>query len=579
MKMSENNDHNSANSLSIAGGLILPRLKVLSIEHIYVNSGTDFPPIIEGLAEATFKGIPFSEPILVPHEHVAMGMAYGNYKVSRSPQAVILHTNVGLANATTGIINAACENVPIIVMSGRTPVTETGRFGSRTVPIGWGQEMFDQASLIREACKWEYEVRFPEQLMELLDRAYAMANSTPKGPVYLSLPREVISMKVDNQKLFSKLGFATFESTPDVDKIELLCDWLEQSSFPLLITQRDCDDESSFGKLNALIEKYGMATCTWWATGLTVSTENPCHIGSNPQPYLENADLILVLNSPAPWQPSIHKISNKAKIVNLGPDPLFSRFPIRNFGSDLTISGDVSAIITELSTQLEKRNKIPADKVQKRKNTFNGQDKKKSDRAKAIENSIKFGVITKQAVSSVLGQILQDLDSTVFSELGADLDLLGRTSHGSWFQEPYSGGLGWSFPSALGAKIANPEKLIIAIMGDGSYLFANPTVCHQVTEALRLPILVVVLNNREWGAVKHSVLNMFPDGFASRMNNVPLTSLEPSPDFCKVAAASNAWSQRVDVFSELKDVLLKGIEVTMNEQRAALIEVLVESTQ
>ncbi|MYJ87505.1 MAG: acetolactate synthase, partial [Rhodobacteraceae bacterium] len=105
--MSENNDHNSANSLSIAGGLILPRLKVLSIEHIYVNSGTDFPPIIEGLAEATFKGIPFSEPILVPHEHVAMGMAYGNYKVSRSPQAVILHTNVGLANATTGIINAA----------------------------------------------------------------------------------------------------------------------------------------------------------------------------------------------------------------------------------------------------------------------------------------------------------------------------------------------------------------------------------------------------------------------------------------------------------------------------------------
>lgn len=557
----------------LAGGLIFPRLKHLGVDQVYVNSGTDFPPIIEGLAEALFKGIPCSKPILVPHEHLAMGMAYGNYKISRKTQAAIFHTNVGLANAVTGIINAACENIPLIVMSGRTPVTEKGRFGSRTVPIGWGQEMFDQESLIRESCKWEYEVRFPEQVLELLDRAYAIANSTPKGPVYLSLPREVISMKTEASTLFDKPRFAPFQTSPGIEGINTLCEWIEDASLPLLISQRDCDDQQSFKILNNLIDKFGIPACTWWATGLSLSTENLCHIGSDPQPYLEQSDLIILLNSPAPWWPDKHKVSKSAKIANLGPDPIFSRFPIRNFRSDLSIAGEVATIINKLSEQLNLRDNISAESVRKRQMTIANIKNKATERDRVINEARKSGKITKSAVSSVLGKIIHKMDSTVFSELGADLDLLGRQKYGSWFQEPYSGGLGWSFPSALGAKMASSNKLIIAIMGDGSYLFANPTVCHQVAESLQLPILIIVLNNREYRAVKNSVLGMFPKGYASRMNQVPLTSLEPSPDFRKVASASNAWARRVDVFSELKDTLLEGIRITTKEKRTALVEV------
>src|SRR3546814_16234890 len=68
-----------------------------------------------------------------------------------------------LANGVIGTINAACEHIPLLLMSGRTPATEQGRFGARTVPIAWGQEMRDQAAMIRECCKWDYELRFPEQ--------------------------------------------------------------------------------------------------------------------------------------------------------------------------------------------------------------------------------------------------------------------------------------------------------------------------------------------------------------------------------------------------------------------------------
>ncbi len=136
-----------------AGGAIFPRLKALGVDYVFANSGTDFPPIIEGLAEAAATGQDLPQAIVIPHEHAAMGMAHGFYLMTGRAQAVMLHTNVGLANGAIGAINAACEHVPMLLMSGRTPVTEGGRFGARTVPIGWGQEMRDQTALVREACE------------------------------------------------------------------------------------------------------------------------------------------------------------------------------------------------------------------------------------------------------------------------------------------------------------------------------------------------------------------------------------------------------------------------------------------
>ena len=166
-----------------AGGALLARLKTIGVDYIFANSGTDFPPIIEGLAEAAAKSVPLPQALVMPHEGAAMGMAHGYYLATGRSQVVMAHTNVGLANCAIGAINAAVENIPVLLFSGRTPVTEQGRFGARTVPIGWGQEMRDQTALVREASKWDYELRFPEQVGELADRAYAIANSTPKGPV------------------------------------------------------------------------------------------------------------------------------------------------------------------------------------------------------------------------------------------------------------------------------------------------------------------------------------------------------------------------------------------------------------
>ena len=161
----------------------------------------------------------------------------------------------------------------------------------------------------------------------------------------------------------------------------------------------------------------------------------------------------------------------------------------------------------------------------------------------------------------------------MFHELGCPLAHLDLAEHKSYFQEPHSGGLGWGLPAALGGQLADPDRLIFATMGDGSYMFANPTACHQVAEAQGLPVIVMVLNNGEWGAVRHSVLGLYPEGEAAQANFVPLTSLRPSPDFTKTAEASRAWTATVTQGADLPAVLDEAIRVATVERRQVLLNI------
>jgi acetolactate synthase-1/2/3 large subunit len=125
----------------------------------------------------------------------------------------------------------------------------------------------------------------------------------------------------------------------------------------------------------------------------------------------------------------------------------------------------------------------------------------------------------------------------------------------------------------MGMQLADPKRLVVATMGDGSYIFANPAACHQIAEALRLPVLLIVLNNREWGAVRQSVLGLYPDGHAARSNAMPLTSLSPTPDFVQIAKASRAWARRVEDGADLPQALRAAIRHVTAKRSHALIEV------
>ncbi|MBT7955805.1 MAG: hypothetical protein HN731_11470, partial [Rhodospirillaceae bacterium] len=156
------------------------------IDYFFANAGTDFTPLIEAFAKADTLGLPVPTPIAVPHENVAMALAMGYTMISGKPQVVMVHTNVGTANALCQILNTNRLNLPVIVAAGRTPFTEEGVAGGRSIDIHWTQEMFDQAGMVREAVKWDYELREAGQLEAVVDRAFNITNAEPQGPVYLT---------------------------------------------------------------------------------------------------------------------------------------------------------------------------------------------------------------------------------------------------------------------------------------------------------------------------------------------------------------------------------------------------------
>jgi acetolactate synthase-1/2/3 large subunit len=125
----------------------------------------------------------------------------------------------------------------------------------------------------------------------------------------------------------------------------------------------------------------------------------------------------------------------------------------------------------------------------------------------------------------------------------------------------------------MGLKLADPERLVVATMGDGSYVFANPVACHQLAEAAGIPVLTVVLNNAGYGAVRHSVTDLYPAGYAAKHDELPLTSLAPSPDFAMVAAASRAHTETVDDGADLPGALDRAIRAVVDDRRQALIDV------
>ncbi len=557
-----------------AGAALLSRMATLGVDYIFANSGTDFPPIIEGLSEAEAGGVPLPRTVTVPFESAAVAMAHGYTLATGRPQAVLVHTNVGLANSAMGAINAACDNIPMLLMSGRTPTLEKGRLGARTVPIGWGQEMLDQSSLIREACKWDYELRFPEQIFDVVDRAHGIATSTPKGPVYVSLPREVLSEAIAAKGAARRPQMAGVQIEAAAARMAQVAEALAKAAHPVIFAQHGAGSRDAFDALSRLAARWGIPVCQYWAVELAVPTTHPMAAGPDPRALLERADVILCLDALAPWSPDQAEPLEEALVIQIGPRPLQDRSGVRNFRCDLGVTSEVAPAILALEAALEPLWDAQAQRATQRAAACAegnaAEQRKRYDAASATRDG---AALTKSWVSHALSLKLADRDAAVFSELGCQLPFMELERHQSWFDGPHAGGLGWGFPAAMGFAMAQPDKTVIATMGDGSYVFANPVACHQIAEALGLSLIVLVLNNAEWGAVRSSVMQIYPDGHAARANAVPLTDLSPSPDFVKVAQASRAWARHVGDADGFEAALAEALAHVDAKRGLALIEV------
>ena len=114
---------------------------------------------------------------------------------------------------------------------------------------------------------------------------------------------------------------------------------------------------------------------------------------------------------------------------------------------------------------------------------------------------------------------------------------------------------------------------MICALGDGAYMFGNPTPGHFVSESMGLPVLFVVFNNARWAAVQRATLGMYPQGYAAKTARPPLATLEPSPRFEKIVEASGGHGERVDAPADVIPALERALRVVREEKRQALVNV------
>ncbi len=550
----------------------LTLIKARGVDWLFANAGTDFAPIIEALARGATAGLAMPEPLAAPHETVAVGMAHGYYLATGRPQAVMVHVNVGMANALMGLLNAARDGVPILFTSGRTPVTEAGRLGSRDLPIHWGQEMYDQGGMLREYVKWDYELRFGDQLERIVDRALAIAMSPPQGPVYLSLPREALAAPMtDFQYSATPRLRASADPAPAPEAIAEAAAILAGAERPLIICGRGDGSERSFAALTDFASRFAIPVVEFWPSRLSLSTEHPLHVGFDVGPWLPEADAVLVLDAMVPWLPQRHALPPDCPVIQVGPDPLFSNLPMRSFPATVAIAADITATLEALEAALEPAASSPA--IEARRLRIEAHNRERRAALAAAAEAGRAEPMTQAWISHCLDQAKDD-DAMVFNELGCDPAQLNFTRPGCYFSHSLAGGLGWGLPAALGAKLACPDRLVVAAVGDGSYMFANPVACHQLAEAQGLPVLTLVFNNGVWNAVKKSTAAVYPDGHAVRSNRMPLSSLEPSPRFEMVAQASGGYGERVERAADLPAALERALHAVRTERRQALLNVI-----
>ena len=159
-------------------------------------------------------------------------------------------------------------------------------------------------------------------------------------------------------------------------------------------------------------------------------------------------------------------------------------------------------------------------------------------------------------------------------EMGPPMTHLNLVNPGTYFSTSPVSGLGWGMNAALGAKLAAPDRLVVSVVGDGSYYFSNPTASHYCARAYGLPVLTIVFNNSSWGAVRRATRAMYPGVAATRMNQMPLTALEPMVAFERVIEACGGHGERIEEAAALPEALARAVHAVSVESRPALLNVI-----
>ena len=558
---------------------LLQGLVDLGIEYLFCNLGTDHAPLIEEMAHWREQGRAFPKLILCPHENTAVHIAGGYAVATGRGQAVLVHVDAGTANAAMGLHNLCRTRIPVLLIAGRAPMTTFDDVtGGRDTYVHFIQEPFDQASVVRPYVKWEYNLAWPSMAHEVVSRAGAIMQSDPTGPVYLTLPREVLAAPVDAASVGAyghQNHLPVRAQGADPSAVRAIAEQLMRSDNPMLVTAYAGRNREAPALIEKLAVLCGMRVCEFNTIYMNIRRDSPYFAGYNPAAFTEQADFGLMVDVDVPWIPKTTRVNPNAYWAQLDVDAIKRDIPMWGFPLNARIEGDSVRLIKQLieiiesSATPEFKSKAAARSLALK--TAHAQNRQKAAslaQAKGVVNAI-----NPHYLCAVMGQKI-DLHDVVLNEAirntMAVFEQIPREVPGS-LMGLSGGGLGFSAGTALGIKLAQADNRVIHFVGDGSFYFSNPSSVYSVANQYGLPILTVLLDNGGWSAVKESTLRMYPQGEAKSTNQFA-SDLGYATDFAAIAEAAGAHGERL-TDPEQVEAAIERCLAALDAGRSALLHV------
>jgi len=556
--------------------LIVAAFSAGGIDHLFFTSGSEIGFYQEAVAKAKAKG--HNNPIrliTVPLEHVSLNAALGYAAVSGKPAVTAAHVDCGTQHYGGAVHTAWRSGLPVIITAGFPPTAYAGSMkGSRDEGAHlWMQETFDQQGIVRNYTKWDHKLAWQDNPGTVVSRAIQVAKSEPCGPVYITFPKELTFLAVKNARFPSadQLGIPRAVA-PDAEAVREIAERLVRAKNPFVVVGASGRNPATVAPLVELCEMLGIAVVDAAQRGYM------CFPFTHPlfqaQPALAGADVVLILENEVPWVPGRNSPPADAYIAAIGHDPIKMRIPSYEFTADVRVAADPLLTIRALTAAA--------------KGLLKAADKSRiADRSKALAEATKKRVAAseKEAMSHAkdtpidplwvsynLSKLVDDncivLDETLATPRVREF--MPCTKPGSYFSNPGSSG-GWSPGAALGAKLAAPDRDVIAVAGDGFYMFGTPSPALWAANHHKAPFMQVVYTNRSYSTGTTNLARNYEGGYAVKSGLVG-GYFDPPIDFAKEAEACGAYGETVRDPAEVLPALKRGLKEIRNG-RCAVISV------
>ncbi|MFD6280008.1 thiamine pyrophosphate-dependent enzyme [Streptomyces sp. NPDC060209] len=564
----------SSNTSGVDGGdAVVSAFNAVGADYIFCSSGSEWAPVWESLARRHRDGDPAPAYLDLTHETVAVGMATGYGLITRRPQGVLLHAAPGLLQGSMAIHGALLAGVPMVVASsesstyGDGPGQDPGGQWYRNLSIVGGPH-----GVAQPFTKWSTEAASVHTLPTMITRAAELSWRAPAGPAYLNVPLEILLEDWDGREAKPIVAPGSTHSSPD--EVDPVAGMIREAKNPVIVTETVGREGGGFEALVAFAEAWNIpvvepdsAVCG------NFPRDHPLHAGSDIGPWMDEADLILLVNCRVPFYPPSRRPS-KATIVVIDEVPQRPHVVYQVLFADRYLEGNVANTLRQLAKRAKD---LDGAAVALRRAA---QDERYAAEQAAIAGAEAEAEqaegIDPVLVAATLRTLLDGKDPIVVDETITHSRVVKRhlktSDPDSYFY--VQGGLGQGMAVALGAKLAAQGRPVVFTVGDGALTY-NPVIpSYDASNAYGLPLLIVVFNNRVYKSMNLNHRRFYPEGAAAETGEWLGTDLHRLPRLAAFAEPFGMHTETVDTPDALAPALERALKAVA-DGTTAVVDVLV----